>query len=196
LSKPIADSPLFGSDSSDPPYSEEQCNGQPVNPVSDTANKYWFLAGTFDGSEVERTCTAPSDTRPFFPVANFAYINTDPETDTEELARQIAKKAIDSIEADPKLSMSVKVDGKEVKNNQIVRADSPLFTATVPEDGLLPAGSYTGVADGLWATLPPLSEGKHTIQFKMSAPNADMDPTTEENPLGFSQDNTYHLTVE
>ena len=52
----------------------------------------------------------------------------------------------------------------------------------------MPAGSYEGVADGLWVTLPPLSKGEHTIHFEMSAPSVG-----EE---GFSQDNTYHLTVE
>jgi len=39
-------------------------------------------------------------------------------------------------------------------------------------------------ADGLWVTLPPLPPGEHEIHFEMST-----------GPEGFSQNNTYILTV-
>jgi hypothetical protein len=178
LSEPVATNPLIGED---PNYGETQCDGQPD---SDVPGKKWFLAGTLDGSEVERTCTMPVGTQLFFPVGNYVFLITEPD-ETEEEARQVVNDFIDSVLADPEFSMSVTVDGREIKPKRIVRADSPLFTATVPEDGLLPAGSYEGVTDGLWASLPPLSKGEHTIHFEISAPN-----------VGFSQDNTYYLTVE
>jgi hypothetical protein len=178
LSKPAAENPLIRGD---PNYTEEQCDGQPV---SDTPGKKWFLAGTLDGSAVERTCTMLVGTQLFFPVGNIVFLITEPE-ETEEEARQFVNEFIDDVLADPDFSMVVTVDGKEMKPKRIVRADSPLFTATIPEDGLLPAGSYDGVADGLWAALPPLSKGEHTIHFEMIAPS-----------VGFSQNNTYHLTVE
>lgn len=178
LSKPVEDNPLIGGD---PDYGEEQCDGQPV---TGTPRDLWFLAGTLDGSEVERTCTAPAGTQLFFPVVNYVFLITEPE-ENEDVARQAVNDYIDGVLADPKFKMRVTVDGKKIKSNQIIRADSPLFTATVPEGGLLDAGSYDGVADGLWVTLPPLPEGEHEIHFQISAPNA-----------GFSQDNTYHLTVE
>ncbi len=175
LSKPVAENPLIGS------YDNEtQCDGQPV---TDTPGKKWFLAGTFDGSEVVRTCTMPVGTQLFFPVVNNVFLITEPD-ETEEEARQAVNEFINSVLSDPDLSISVTVDGKEIKNKRLVRADSPLFTATDPEGGLLPAGSYPGVADGLWAALPPLSKGEHTVHFELSAPNA-----------GFEQDNTYILTV-
>ena len=163
-----------------------QCDGRPV---SDVPGKKWFLAGSFDGSTVERTCTMPVGTQLFFPVGNYVFLITEPE-ETEEIAREAANGFIDAVLADPEFSMIVTVDGKEVKSKRIVRADSPLFSATVPENNLfsaccgLPAGDYDAVADGLWAALPPLSKGEHTIHFEISAPS-----------LGFSQDNTYHLTV-
>ena len=95
---------------------------------------------------------------------------------------------MDSVLTDPNLSISVTVDGKEV----LRRADSPLVTVRVPENNVfdllpgvdLPGGSYDGLTDGLWATVPPLSKGKHTIHFALSAPTED-----------FRQDNTYHLRV-
>jgi hypothetical protein len=178
LSKPTEVNPLIGGD---PNYREEQCDGQPS---TGTSGGKWFLAGTLDGSAVERTCTMPAGKQPYFPVVNYVFLITEPG-ETEEIARQAANDYIDGVLADPKFRMRVTVDGKKVKTSEIVRADSPLFTAEVPEGGLLPAGSYDGVTDGLWVTLPPLSEGEHTIHFEMSAPSA-----------GFSQDNTYNLTVE
>jgi hypothetical protein len=182
LSKPVSENPLVGGD---PDYSAQQCDGRPL---SDTPGKKWFLAGTFDSSTVERTCTIPVGTQLFFPVGNVVFLITEPNED-EEVARQFVNEFIDNVLADPELSISITVDGKEIKSNRIVRAESPLFTATLPEDNLfssfgLPAGDYEGVADGLWATLPPLSKGEHTIHFEISAPS-----------LGFEQDNTYHLTV-
>jgi hypothetical protein len=90
--------------------------------------------------------------------------------------------------------MLVTVDGKEVKSNRIVRALSPVFTLTLPEENVfdpfvppdgVPGDEYESAsADGLWVTLPPLPPGEHEIHFEMSAPN-----------VGFSQDNTYILTV-
>ena len=162
-----------------------QCDGRPV---SDVPGKKWFLAGTLDGSAVERTCTMPVGTQLFFPVFNSIWI-VDPGQ-TVVFARQKVNEDINSLLSDPDLSITVTVDGKEVKSKRIVRADSPLFSATVPENNLfsaccgLPAGDYDAVADGLWAALPPLSKGEHTIHFEISAPS-----------LGFSQDNTYYLTV-
>ncbi len=174
LSRPVEDNPLFGGD---PDYNDEQCDGQPV---SDTPGKKWFLAGTFDGSAVERTCTMPVGRQLFFPVVNVAVVPDPGETEEEVLAQ--ANEFIDSVLADPELSMTVSVDGKTVKAKRLVRAEAPLFTGESP---LLDPGSYQAVADGLWAALPPLSKGEHTIHFEISAPS-----------VGFSQDNTYHLTVE
>ncbi len=178
MSKPAAENPLIGGD---PDYSEDQCDGQSA---TDMPGKKWFLAGTLDGSQVERTCTVPVGKQLFFPVGNIVFLITEPG-ETEEVARQFVNGFMDDVLADPDFSMVVTVDGREIENERILRADSPLFTATVPEGGLLPAGSYDGVADGLWVALPPLSIGEHTIHFEISAPSVD-----------FSQENTYHLTVE
>ena len=126
---------------------------------------------------MERTCTAPAGKQLFFPVVNYVFFITEPG-ETEEIARQAVNDYIDGLVADPRFKMRVTVDGRKVKSSQIIRADSPLFTATVPEGGLLPAGSYDGVTDGLWVTLPSLPEGEHTIRFTMSAPNAGFCRTT------------------
>jgi hypothetical protein len=176
LSKPAAETPLIGS------YSDDRCDGQPV---TSTKGVTWFLAGSLGGDPVVRTCEVPADTQLFFPVVNTIFVMTEPG-ETQKEARENVNAFIDSVLADPQFNMVVTVDGTEIQNARIVRADSPLFTIPLPEDNLLgvDAGNYRAVADGLWVTLPPLSEGEHTIHIQMSAPN-----------VGFSQDITYHLTV-
>jgi hypothetical protein len=195
LSKPIdepRDSPLIGGGSD---YSEEQCDGTPLSP---TPGKTWFLAGTVDSSEVVRSCTMPVGTKLFFPVVNVVAFPFAPG-ETRQNQRQLARQYIREVVNAPDFSMSVTVDGKEVKSNRIVRALSPVFSVTVPEDNIfdcpqcprpfdLPAGEYDDASsNGLWVTLPPLSRGEHTIHFEMSA-------TTENFGL-VTQDNTYILTV-
>ena len=177
LEKPTDVNPTQGEYSGGP-----KCDGQPL---SDAPGRKWFLAGTFDGSEVTRNCTAPVGTQFFFPIAN-SFCAEPPGTFTEEYYRQCANEFVDAVLADPELSITVTVDGKEVKGNRIVRADSPLFTFTLPEDNIFgaPPGVYEGVGAGLWVALPPLPPGEHTIHFEVSAPS-----------VGFSQNNTYYLTV-
>jgi hypothetical protein len=182
LSKPANSNPLFGGD---PNYSDKQCDG---TPLSGTSTKTWFLAGTFDGSAVERTCTVPPDRQIFFPVLNVATIADPGETEESLLAQ--AHAYLDAVLADPDFSMIVTVDGTQLQDASIVRADAGLFTGTSP----LLHGKYTAVADGFWVTLPPLSAGEHTIHWEVSAPNVDTDPNTT-GVEGFFQDNTYHLTV-
>jgi hypothetical protein len=202
-SKEPAESPLIGGD---PDYTEAQCDGTPVSP---TPGKTWFLAGTPDGSMVERTCTMPAGTQLFFPVVSASFFITFPGPpffEDKQLARDSVRDFIKAVEHDPELSIEVTVDGEEIDSKQIVRAKTPrFFPVTFPEDNIfdcpqcptpfdLPGGTYDTVSNGLWVALPPLTPGEHVIHFELSAPNADVFPT---NPgiEGFSQDNTYILTV-
>jgi hypothetical protein len=184
------DSPLVGGG---PNYSEEQCDGTPVSP---TQGNTWFLAGTSDGSKVTRTCTMPAGIPLFFPVYSSLWV---PIVEGENAGNQ-RQGAIDSVNAtlaDPKFmqTMLVTVDGKQVESDQIVRALSPVFSITLPEENVydcpkckppfdVPAGEYKGASvDGLWVNLPPLPPGEHIIHF------------TFVKSSGFKQDNTYNLTV-
>ena len=181
------DSPLVGGD---PNYSEEQCDGTPVSP---TQGNPWFLAGTSDGSKVTRTCTMPAEPPLFFPLYSSLWV---PIVEGENAANQ-RQGAIDSVNATLadrkfKQTMLVTVDGKQVESDQIVRALSPVFTITLPEENIfdpfvkggVPAGQYGGASvDGLWVKLPPLPPGEHTIHFSF------------RKSTGFKQDNTYNLTV-
>ncbi len=74
--------------------------------------QWWFLAGTFGGSPVERTCTMPAGRWLFFPLVNYVFLITEPD-ETEEDARQAANFFQDNVLTDEDLSMSVSVAGKE-----------------------------------------------------------------------------------
>ena len=176
LSKPVEDFPLFGGD---PTYTEEQCNGEPV---TDTKTETWFLGGSVSGDPVVRTCSVPAGSQLFLPVVNTVWVFTDPETDTDKQARKEVQGFMTALLSDPEFSMVVTVDGEEV--HRIVRGKSHFFEVQLPEDNVFgePAGTYRALADGFWVTLPPLSEGEHTIHIEMSSTN-------------FSQDITYRLTV-
>jgi hypothetical protein len=133
---------------------------------------------------VDRTCTVPADTQLFFPVFNNIFVLTE-VGETEQDARDFLNTFMDSVQNDSAFTRKVTVDGKEVQSKRIIRADSPLFTLDLPENNLfgLAAGEYDAVGTGLWATLPGLSEGEHTIHVVMTSST-------------FSQDITYHVTVE
>jgi hypothetical protein len=180
LSKPAAESPLFGGGSS---YNKKQCDGEPVTATPDET---WFLAGLAGTDAVERTCTVPAGSTLFFPVVTSSFVFTDPETDTDEQARESASGFMDALLADPDFEMSVTVDGEEIKKSRIVRAETPFFEVQLPRNNVFgePQGEYRAFADGLWVTLGPLPPGEHTIEWEMSAPN-----------VGFSQNITYNLTV-
>jgi hypothetical protein len=132
LSKPVEDNPLIGED---PTYSEAQCDGTPVTP---TQGKWWFLAGTLGNPvepPVERTYTMPVGTKLFFPVVNivaFPFFEGETRQNQRQLARQYIREVVNASD----FSMSVTVDGKEVKSNRIVRALSPVFSFTLPEDNV------------------------------------------------------------
>jgi hypothetical protein len=93
-------------------------------------------------------------------------------------------------------SMFATVDKKPVSSQ---RADTPVFTFNLPEDNVFGdpelAGEYTAVADGVSASLPPLSKGKHTIHFGGDFPNAPVGGCTEGTGA-FKEDTTYKLMVQ
>src|SRR5215213_10050622 len=183
LSKPVEANPQIGSYKGGP-----KCNGKPVSP---TPGKTWFLAGSNTGEKVKRTCTMPVGTKLFFPVVNSVAFPFA-EGETRHNQRQLVKQFIREVVNDPDFSMSVTVDGKEVKSNRIVRALSPVFSVTLPKDNIfgIPAGKYDDASsNGLWVTLQPLSKGKHKIHWEVNA-------HTGKKNFGFvSQDITYHLKV-
>jgi hypothetical protein len=181
IEEPVPTNAQFGSYTDKSP----KCEGS----TTFANQEVFFLSGTQTGEPVTRECTVSSEAWIFFPVVN--YVDIEPiGALTEDAIRQIVNDAMDQYLAGS--TMYVTVDGKRVPVSiQKNRADTPLFTVTLPRKNIFGgpqlAGEYEGVADGVWMLLPPLSEGEHTITFGGAFPNAPGD--------GFSQNNTYILTV-
>jgi hypothetical protein len=182
VEEPSGQTPPEGSYDQSVPPGDIQCDGSNPSGV-------WFLAGTLDGSKVERTCSAPANTQLFYPVVNNIWVFTD-GNDTEAEGRAALDGFMNAVLSDRtfKRTLVVTVDGKPVKSSSIARADSPLFTLVVPRDSVfgprVHPGEHQAVATGLWVTLPSLPEGEHTIQVEWRAPS-----------INFEQNTTYQLTV-
>lgn len=155
----------------------------------------FFLAGTSVAPfTAERHCTISHKQAILFPVINAACLlnvekpipcfSGDPVTTLDQLKKEIKAQAdvIDFVGAS--------LDGKAIPGvsvNGPARVQSPLFKTTVVDNVPFtdtPAGKYTGLADGYFVHLKPLSIGEHTIHFKGAVDNA------------FVTEVTYHLTVK
>jgi hypothetical protein len=182
-----------------------------VNPVTDTtgvncgqgqSGSVWFLAGSFSGGTVTRTCKVPYGKTIVFPIVNASYqafLTDDPSTRTESYVRGQAAcvlQGASGLEAD--------VDGVPVlfpqwyleKSNEfdvvLPYSTDPaltnIFGATpsdIPQMTLSP-GYYTGYYVGV----SPLTPGQHKIHWKGTLPaNAAC------NSAGFSQEVTYTINV-
>ena len=180
LSIPVATHPLFD---------KGDCSVGQSGPV-------WFLGGSFASNTDVRSCTVPAGKMLFFPILN------GEDSDVEEsfnngcsdptFGSSIVGLRRCATAGQEGLSVRATIDGVAVPNiARTFRFQSPAFSFTIPDDNLFKAttgnpylaGTYLSVGDGYYLMLSPLSQGKHTIHFKGSAPN------------GFTLDITYHLTV-
>lgn len=171
-----------------------------VNPNLDTTGEHcglgqyddvWFLAGTFGGPPVTRTCTIPAGKPIFFPIINsLAFKPTG--KDTLNSLRGIAAVFPNTVTA---LTVTVDGDSVDVLSNNY-RARSPSFTIIAPPKGIItpgalqsPGNTDTLVSDGYWVLLPPLAATNttpHTIQIY---------GTTNATSGNFVVDVTYKLYV-
>jgi hypothetical protein len=161
------------------------------------AGRVWFLAGTFTGESVTRTCQVPPNKWIFFPVVSAECSVIEGNPPPGDTLQECATILIDGALADS--SMFATLDGQDVLGNiSDNRAASGLFTFTLPKNNVdffcpdgaggfqqCPPGPTEAAADGIWVLLPPLERGTHTIHFGGSFFGG-----------GFTQDNTYILTVK
>jgi hypothetical protein len=151
----------------------------------------WFLAGTF-GGPVTRTCSVPTGKEIFFPVANSVFFDSPNRCGQgpEQLSVAEMRAILDGFIAGVS-GVSVELDGRPVRDQDLHRVRSKVFGIALPEENLFDAGApceagiYSpSVADGYYVLLEPLAAGQHTLRFRAENP--------EE---GFVIDTTYHLTV-
>lgn len=167
-----------------------------INPVVDTtgancdkrqSGPVWFLAGTFGGDPVTRSCTVPKGKALFFPILNSVWggegdgCRAPGDCNIPQLRIFAAKD-----ENNPTL-LEAHIDGVEVANPKTYRVTSAAFEAFIPAEnpfGVAPTTLRPMVADGYWLLVEPLAPGAHTIHFKGIQSN------------GFTTEVTYNLTVQ
>ncbi|MGH2626780.1 MAG: dockerin type I repeat-containing protein, partial [Anaerolineales bacterium] len=148
----------------------------------------WFLAGAFSSDTQKRTCTVPRDKAVFFPFINIECSTLEPPpffgSNEAELTECAMGFFSDLDEA------TCNIDGQELSDLTSYRVQSPATPFTVGDENILgvPAGSGLLVSDGYWLMLPPLTPGEHTVHFTGLLGGGPF--------AGFSQDMTYHLTVD
>jgi len=151
---------------------EANCGGPSPTPG------VWFGGGGPVGGEpITLACTVPADTALFFPVLTAECSEAEGNGTTEAELRACAIELVDAI-----TDAAVTIDGAAVQVIPRYRAQSPLFTFTLPQDDLFgaPPGPTRAIADGYWIMLAPLSPGKHTVSFHavISPPDAEPISTT------------------
>jgi hypothetical protein len=159
------------------------------SPVADRTGRHchlkqkgpvWFLAGTYGTARVVRTCTVPRDKYIFFPLVNYVVMPGSVEGCVASCCFSYAATAR-AITDDPSI-LVLEVDGRRVEGlSKYRQATKECF-----DMGALAEPSYRvfpSAANGYYVMLPPLSPGKHVLNFGGSLP-------------GISQAVTYTLIVK
>jgi len=152
----------------------------------------WFLAGTFGGGPVTRTCTIPAGKAIFFPVTNIVAFAPIP---TEGIAA-LRGQAAGFVDGATLLRATLDGDALGLRNR---RVQSPAFSFVVPVDGLLGTGACEplfvpvtdpplrprpqgllcnpAVSDGVWVLLSPLRPGAHALRIQSAVGDFSVDVT-------------------
>jgi hypothetical protein len=157
----------------------------------------FFLVG--GPADISRdTCTVPAGKILVVPIINAECSTLEDPPFHGSNEQELRRCAATFMNVNLK-SLFMTIDGVKVKDLQLYRAQSPLFTFWLPTDpnnaagkagngvGLNDPPSGMAVADGYWIILNPLPRGKHVLHFGASA----------DTPTGPNvQDVTYILTVK
>ncbi len=167
----------------------------PNNPVLDTTGANcavgqpvpgtFFLAGTFDGSSVTRTCTVPVGDAFLIPILSASYFaqQTDPP---DQRTEGFVRSQVTCVENAPVLSLTV--DGVAIPNPKSLLEKSTVFSVNLPPSnvfGVPPQLLSPSVDEGYYAFLEPLSPGSHTVHI-----------TATSAACNATQNATYHLIVQ
>lgn len=178
FSLPVDQNPFF-----DEGGCEHGANGQ-SGPV-------WFLTGVINVSgSASRQCTVPADKAVFFPILNVECSVVEGNGSTEAELRGCTDFYMNTV-----TDVFLEIDGVHVANMDQYLAVSPLFNfGPLPDNNVLqlfganaPPGTVSAaVNQGYHILLKPLPRGVHTLHYG----------GTFGDPINFTLDITYHLTVE
>jgi hypothetical protein len=120
-----------------------------------------FLPGTYDGS-TNRTIKIKEGNSVLLPIINVttSFAEAPHLQSKDELMTFVEKNTNDL------LYKEALIDGVTLEDVDQYRVRSDFFTFTFPKNNIYGAksGQTTGISDGYWLFLRPLSTGKHSIQ--------------------------------
>jgi hypothetical protein len=127
----------------------------------------WYLAGTFGGDPVIRSCDVPFGRTLIFPVINAiagAFPDDPPEQKTVAFQRSVIAGTRERA-----TNLEVEIDGKPIHNIDRFYEESVPFSFRLPEDNLFgaPAGTLVSPAvdNGFYLAVAPLGLGEHTVHI-------------------------------
>jgi hypothetical protein len=126
----------------------------------------WYLAGTFGGDPVIRSCDVPFGRTLIFPVIaqiSGAFPTDPPEERTVAFQRSVVAGTREAV-----TNLELEIDGKPIDIERFYEESVP-FSFRLPEDNLFgaPAGTLVSPAvdAGFYVAVAPLSLGEHTVHF-------------------------------
>ena len=181
------------------------------NPVQDLTGEFcgenqpkgkvWFLAGSFQVANVERTCTIPPGRALFYPLLNVSWTDC-PNSPDATVSDADVRGILATSWGDLACQLTSTLDGTSISSMQIitVRTQSPKFFSILPENNIgsavagcaepmLPGKSGRQISEGYWIMLPPLSPGEHVLTLHGAGCDTGTGNVLFENGV------TYKLTV-
>jgi hypothetical protein len=162
-----------------PPAENPLLDTSGANCANGQSGHVWFLAGTFNGGTVVRSCTIPPGQMLFFPVGN-GFCVGDPGFDFA------AERACATQQAAGLSNFRVEVDEAPVAAlsaplvDNYYRALSSEWDLVLGADNVfgVPAGTYSpGAGDGVYLMLTPLPPGQHTLHIHAVSGGGQIDAT-------------------
>ena len=127
----------------------------------------WYLAGTFGGDPVIRSCDVPFGRTLIFPVVN-AIAGAFPDDPAEEKTVAFQRSLIAGTR-EAATNLEVEIDGQPVPNIERFYEESVPFSFRLPADNLFgaPAGTLVSPAvdNGFYLAVAPLGLGEHTVHI-------------------------------
>ena len=164
---------------------------QTCSVLQDSSSPVFFLFTPYVEEKVaDRTCDIPQGKAILIPI-----VSGEMDTGDPTLRENSTKGLIDSASSgNDNAVISVKLDDipLDFNHDQKNRILTNPFEINLPEHNIWEEkekpGKYTGVAEGYYLLLKPLSIGNHTLYYEAG--------TGEPNPNQYAQSVTYHLNVK
>jgi hypothetical protein len=165
LTQPAASNPVLD------PTGDLCGNGQ--------SGKYFFLAGSFDGTPVNRTCTVSASKTLFFPIVNESYLAFPEDLEGMTPAQQEAYVRAQNVLTARATGLSLKIDGvpQLFVPPFIYLRESKTFALSLSDiygedyDGqVIPMGADKG-----YYAMVAISPGKHTLEWTGSVAGSKQD---------------------